>query len=816
MSEQVTKAALVLLSEATEMSSDARVLAAAALEGRERLIAALPTVPGAVAVAEPGADAEGTTGAGPLYLTRVSVCGFRGVAGRLDLELQPAPGLVLITGRNGSGKSSIAEGAEVALSGRSYRSSSTLWSRGLTNLHHDGNTEVEIGLRVDGSRDIRVGCRISGSGLAGATRWAKQDGETLDAAVLGWDDAVVRYRPVLTYNELAALTSAKPSELYDPINNILGLDGLTAADRALTQAATDEGRTPKAANAARKELVAALEGSDDPRAAELRAALKGSKPNVETARAVLLGTVGAAAGSRQALATWTALTPPDPDRAREVVARLDEAVQRHRRVAAGAAGRAKRLADLLELAMAHREHDGDPCPVCGQGRLDDAWLTEAQTQAEVARREAAEAEAAEAELRAARTAARRLVTPPPTALNVPETRGVDPAAAVAAWGALADLDHLSGTDDVRDRVLLAGVVDAVVAVEAAVTSLAAAASDAVISQDVAWQPLAEQAGETLNLMDKADAATARLAAIAEAREWLNTITTTLRDERLARFAHEATGVWEGLRQDSNVALGGIRLVGANTRREVQLDLTVDGTPGPQAVLSQGELAALGLALFLPRSTAEDSPFRFIVIDDPVQSMDPSKIDGLARVLHHLAETRQVIVFTHDDRLIQALRRLALPATNYRIDRGERSAVSILLVDDPVNQHLRDADALAKDSVLPADLLAIAVSGYCRDALDEAAIDLARRRLLAGGASVADVDAALESAGSSRGLLALAMLGDPRKNGSPLDRVLTDQLGRDTRDVVTACVEGVHEAELGPPSDLLAATRALVAMLLSAA
>jgi predicted ATPase len=57
-----------------------------------------------------------------------------------------------------------------------------------------------------------------------------------------------------------------------------------------------------------------------------------------------------------------------------------------------------------------------------------------------------------------------------------------------------------------------------------------------------------------------------------------------------------------------------------------------------------------LSLFIPRATLPESPFRFIVIDDPVQSMDPARVDGLARVLEAAARDRQVIVFTHDDRL----------------------------------------------------------------------------------------------------------------------------------------------------------------------
>ena len=56
-----------------------------------------------------------------------------------------------------------------------------------------------------------------------------------------------------------------------------------------------------------------------------------------------------------------------------------------------------------------------------------------------------------------------------------------------------------------------------------------------------------------------------------------------------------------------------------------------------------------------RDAQPASSFRFLVIDDPVQAMDPAKVDGLARVLESTAVGRQVIVFTHDNRLAQAVR-----------------------------------------------------------------------------------------------------------------------------------------------------------------
>jgi len=82
---------------------------------------------------------------------------------------------------------------------------------------------------------------------------------------------------------------------------------------------------------------------------------------------------------------------------------------------------------------------------------------------------------------------------------------------------------------------------------------------------------------------------------------------------------------------------------------------VDGAPGAAlGVMSQGEVNALALSVFLPRATVSASPFRFLIIDDPVQAMDPAKVDGLARVLEDVSRTRQVLVFTHDDRLPEAI------------------------------------------------------------------------------------------------------------------------------------------------------------------
>ena len=59
-------------------------------------------------------EKQHTSRTDPLYLAAITVTGFRGVGPRASLQVAPHPGLTLVVGRNGSGKSSFAEAAELA------------------------------------------------------------------------------------------------------------------------------------------------------------------------------------------------------------------------------------------------------------------------------------------------------------------------------------------------------------------------------------------------------------------------------------------------------------------------------------------------------------------------------------------------------------------------------------------------------------------------------------------------------------------------------------------------------------------------------
>jgi hypothetical protein len=286
--------------------------------------------------------------------------------------------------------------------------------------------------------------------------------------------------------------------------------------------------------------------------------------------------------------------------------------------------------------------------------------------------------------------------------------------------------------------------------------------------------------------------------LTRAEAWLSAAAGELRAERLAPFADASQRVWRALRQQSNVDLGPVRLDGAMTRRRVTMDVWIDGVDGGTAlgVMSQGELHALGLSLFLPRATVDESPFRFIMIDDPVQAMDPAKVDGLARVLAEVAEKRQVIVFSHDDRLADAVRRLELPATIWEVQRREHSAVALRPCDDPVTRYLDDARAIALTQELPLDLRGELVASCCRSAIEAACVARTRRVRLQRGDQHAEVEAALAAATTTHMKATMAIFDDPNRGGDLLKRLRA--VGPWAIDAFQACRKGAHK---GLPGDL---------------
>jgi recombinational DNA repair ATPase RecF len=733
------------------------------------------------------------------FLRSVAVEGFRGIGRAQTLELAPGPGLTLVVGRNGSGKSSFAEALEVLLTGDSLRwkERAAVWRDGWRNLHHPA-ASLSATFLVEGEPKP---CVVSRRWEAGADFEVTEAGvelpgrPTSDLGSLGWTSALRTHRPFLSYNELGSLLDEGPSKLYDALSSILGLEDLVEAQGALQEARRSREKAIKDATEARDGLLERLRGVDDERARRVAAAIEGKEWDLAAVNGVLAGasSSGAVSAEAEVVRAIAGLEPPDPERVADAVAEMRGAARALTSALGTTAARSRDAANLLELALAfHAAHGDGDCPVCGQkGALDGAWGKRQKPALARLREAAREAEAAHKRAEAARRRWEDLAILKGDALQRASEAGLDLRELVAAlevWVRARSIDDLG--------YLANHVESASGQLREAVLRLREAARARLESREDAWRPVTGEVGNWLAGAREAVRRAADLERLKPAEAWLKKAAAGIRDDRFGPIAEKAAGIWERLRQQSHVELGRIQLTGDGTRRRVVLDVTVDGVAAAAlGVMSQGELHSLALSLFVPRATLPESPFRFIVIDDPVQSMDPARVDGLARVLESASADRQVVVFTHDDRLPEAVRRLDIAAEILEVTRREGSIVEVRRSLDPVLRYLEDALAVAGTAGLPSTAAAQVVPGLCRLALEATCMEVARRRRLTRGEAHAAVEKTLREAGHLTGLAALALFDDAGRGDEVRER-LKREAGPPLADAFRRCEEG---GEI-PPAD----------------
>lgn len=740
-------------------------------------------------------------------LKSVTVQGFRGIGPSRSIELPPGPGLTVITGRNGSGKSSFAEAIEVALTGANRRwlgddgkPAHPLQQRGWRNLHHPQNPRIDLDLLVPG-RSSPVTLTRTWTGDAFTDSQAVAAGlcpGPMPASALGWDEALRTYRPMLSYSELGQMMTAKPIRMYDALATILGLGQLSEAQQRLADREKELAAPEKRAKAVLDSLGAALAETDDARARAAAVAL--ARPaDPEPVRALLAGTGSSDAAE---LIRLRRLADMDGPRVEDVA----RAAERLRIAAADAAdahltdaGDARARADLLDSALRHHQrHRNDPaCPVCGEARLDDAWAVRAAEQIDLLREDAAEAEATARRLRSARDGLLALIGGPPSSL---------PEEMRPLWDAWTACREIPDAD-----VLASSAEKTAEALTDACRQVREQAEQELAAHDEQWLRVVPQLAVWLRDHDSATAAKPLVAAVRKARDWLKGVQAELREARMREIAETATMIWQHLCPDSSVSLSSIELKGSEgyTGRSLELDVTVDDADAPAlSVVSQGELFSLALALFLPRATAPESPFGFVVIDDPVQSMDPRKVEGLARVLALVAETRQVVVFSHDTRLPDALRYHRIPATVLEIGRQDHSQVSVRTADDPVQLALGEAREVVRDLSDAPEVLAEVLPGLCRTALEAALHEVVMRRVFDPGTpswKAVKIEESLGRGGKLVQLASLALFGERRPDNAVYAE-LTQRLGAETSQVVSWCNRGSHTAvDVSDPAARIART-----------
>ncbi len=751
------------------------------------LLGLLDEVIDGTVIDRPPTSSEEETAQVRAYLESVAVTGFRGIGPTCKLGLRPGPGLTLVVGRNGSGKSSIAEALEFALTGDSLRwaGKSLEWKNGWHNLHAQDDPAIAVELRVDGEPEPRtVRVNWSSSKLESAKTEVTVPGRGRQSlGALGWSDAVKTFRPFLPYKELSTISEGRPIDRYNALAPMLGMEALQAPIENLRQARLSAERQRTDAEELVSEVADLLRESPDERASTALEALAGAW-DLDKIDALVAGTDPTIAQREDLLAALEQLPSPNLDRIAAAASHLREAAQRQEALRGSDAERAEKLAALLEAAVEMHEQHGDAdCPVCGRAKgLHSERVADLREEIERLRSEAGEVlDAGRAALSAQRTAREAIGTVPQMLGTAADTDiGVDVSALATAWQAWIDAPN-------APLDLAAHLESVCLQVEEATEAVRTAAATRRRLLADQWRPIAESLAEVLPVAHQGLISAQRVRPLRSAENWLKRSEAAIRDERFDAVKAQVADVWETLAVGSNVTLEDVRL-GA---KKVVMDVTVDGDSSVAlGVMSQGELHALALSLFIPRVKFEASPFGFAILDDPVQAMDPVRVDGLARVLHSLAMTRQVVVFTHDDRLPTAVRRLQIPATILSVTRRPRSNVELKISLDPIQAAIADARALELSGGVPEEVSRRVVPSLCRQAIEAACLESGRRRLLRIGMGLEESEEKWADAPRLLPRIAIALYGEADRSGDVYG-TLNNKFGRWAADTVRACNEMAH-------------------------
>ena len=807
-----------------------------ALNGSTLSVAATEQVMSAIADAYPDDQRRSASHAptGPaqeVFLQSLSVSGFRGVHEKVTLELQPSPGLTVVAGRNGSGKSSLAEAIDVVLTGASarWKDRSVTWRDSWQHLSGGGVaitakfavSSVPGGVVLDFS--AKPGIKPEQAAPVAVT-WPGL--RSADLASCGWAEAIRQFRPVLSYNELGGLIEGSSAEQYRALSSVLDLERLEDAAIALTQRRLAGEREKKDLESERKAVKAQALAVDDPRATALVAALDAKKSPDFAAIDQLMTNGDTSLPGLQPIRRLAALHVAQGEDAQGLVQQVLRAQSTLAAVGSVDVKRASAMAGLLSAATSFfQEHQqlGERCAVCGDGVLTDQWLANATIMATDLRRQASELKTANDELARVTRDAVTVIVSARNTLSVlkSDAREVD-AASCQALVATVDAtvtavdERFSNLDldpegaQHRPADWWHGVATLIEQFGEGLSAVREAARAEVEQRNSAWMPVRDRVVVWRAGVGNPVARSAAIDAAKEAEHWLQGQTAVVRAARFAPIQERAAEVWSRLRRDSNVELAEILLDKKGKIGKVDVQVNVDGTHvAGLGVLSQGEIHAMALSLFLPRASAAQSPFKFLVIDDPVQAMDPSRVEALAQVLGEEALTRQIVVFTHDERFAQAVERLHLKARMITVTRSQQGAMKLDDSHGPTVRLLRDASALLKTENVPLEVMSRVVPNLCRQAIESACDVVLRRRWISAGVAHADVEARLSDAKKVMHRVALVLFDDENRTGEVLRR-----LSQENAAFATAVVEankGTHgsgEKPIGELDQLHQATRKL--------
>lgn len=640
------------------------------------------------------------------YLERLAVEGFVGIGSpEVVLPFEPNAGLTVITARNGVGKSSFALALRHVLGGVGFTDEigpkpRVRWRNVLAD-----QLAISVTFR-DAESSAQVTIQERGDGPVVA------DGDTSEPVDRSWTDAKYKYEPVLIYPEIAGAID-DDSLVNTAWANALPLEVLrTAFEEAGRIEREEKQNTGKLADALRKLRENTMLDPD------FRERLPESIPPKHDGFDPS-GLAGELEDRRARDRDKRVLYPGIPNALEERLGELSSALKNlegsYRREAAHAWSLVRLYREALELATAD---DEEPCPLCDS--TDRHWR--ARTERQLAGIELDhDGPGAVERFHHARDRTVSLL-PDYTGVigRLPGKLDERVRRLADRWRRLGDelrsLDVHTADDETLRRLRRREK-------EAAAAHEQLRDDVRTRSESAPREDARTALAEFLRDLAANSASVRRQRAAGDLKRHLNTRLRNARDVSANSLGEQARAHFERLCPDSPFELLNYTVAGGVERaKRMAASIRLpngDGDTGTE-ILSTGQLNALCLSAFLPRTTRKENPFGFLVLDDPIHAFDGTRVDYLAQILSETSSTYQVIVFTHDERLPTVLDSSGTRFRRIDLTSADNGRVLVTSIRSVARGLLEDADEVAgrRDHVADSSL-AVATLALCRQALDEA-------------------------------------------------------------------------------------------------
>ena len=643
-------------------------------------------------------------GKAPWRITNIRVQGFRGIAAHLDVALDPTPGITVVHGANGSGKSSLCHATEVALrqntsdhqpttSGSSRSGQRPIWDPVLTAVGHDEarvtimltrrNQQLELTWRGNDDFDGQTEAILT-----------DPDGTSQNVSMdFVWRSAVDAYLPTYAYADWErSLSTAKDLQQY--LEQLLALGGCYETlsqhfeERIETLSPLVKQAEASRAKAQEELTEEAKRYSHSPEPFQIPQDLS-DDPEEWFSSLRLADQEDTTQLTLDFLRTIRAISQHTID-----LSSLREQI--------GPGKEAQALSHLKDLAQ-DPSYSSDECPVCGTHTDWRRHLTD-RIQREVKQLERMK------EWREAVTTLNALTGKFPE--ETPDTANYPTIGKIVRLSRDEDLAQLSeATEDA-----LCAFDSLTVACTSPSLGAELEAAEEAGSEVQQWQRVQRRIATEIRTAWRKDREAWVVHRHAKVcRDRLNDLGKDLRKVRTIALQNAVGAEIQTLLGDAGIQLEEIDIQKRIARLALRNDAGHVMDPG---MLSAGQRNVAILAPAL--AVARNGPFGFMILDDPVHAFDELRIDLVSRTLSAIAKHRRLIVLTHDERLKEHLV-TADPNVDLRaITRGQGGTVCVT-EDEPMwSTLIKDARALLKVAGPTATRpITNRVRGLCRQSVDNA-------------------------------------------------------------------------------------------------